>query len=109
MSLEISLSLGFYLNMAWHVTAFSDVVKSSSLKSGNHQAFTIQPECTKKSKSFTHFEESICFHSISHANMLGQSTIKFQDSTYLTELSDCLPLQRTSVLHGFPQDSLFND
>ena len=23
-------------------------------------AFTIQPECTKKSKSFTHFEESIC-------------------------------------------------
>ena len=24
------------------------------------QAFTIQPECTKKSKSFTHFEESIC-------------------------------------------------
>ena len=24
------------------------------------QTFTIQPECTKKSKSFTHFEESIC-------------------------------------------------
>lgn len=91
-----------------NMTAFTGHVNPLFLKSGFH-ALTIQPECTKKSKSFTHFEESIYFRSVSRANYLSRGEIDSQDSTYLTELPDRLSLQRTSILHGFSQHRFFND
>ena len=90
------------------LTAFIGVVKSCPSKAAIRPSQS-SPSAQRNRKPLRTSKNQSVFTAFSHANILSRHEIGFLESTYLTELPDCLSLQRTSVLHSFPQHGLFND